>query len=172
MRTKQTPKTPSRIFTPDFTVIPSVTHPCATIDAGLQDDFYAAAERRIWRFQLVLAGIGTAGAGWLTGWGGAAGFAVGAAVSSLNFLWLKQAVDALAAKATGAETAAARKKQKVLVWKFVGRYLLIAVAAYAILKHTAWDIRALLAGLFLFVAAILVEIGFEIWDTSSGSPSC
>jgi hypothetical protein len=138
----------------------------------LTEDFYAAAERRIWRFQLVLAAAGTAGAAWLAGAGGAAGFAVGAAVSSLNFLWLKQAVDAVADKATGAETLAARKKRKALVWKFVGRYLLIAAAAYAILRYTAWDIRALLAGLFLFVAAILAEIVFEIWNTSSGSPSC
>jgi hypothetical protein len=138
----------------------------------LSDDFYAAAERRIFRFQLVLAVAGTAGAAWLAGAGGAAGFAVGAAVSSLNFLWLKQAVDAVAEKAAGAETLATRKKRKALVWKFAGRYLLIAAAAYAILKHTAWDIRALLAGLFLFVAAILAEIVFEIWNTSSGSPSC
>lgn len=135
-------------------------------------DFYAAAERRIWRFQLALGVLGTAGAGWLAGWGGAAGFATGAAVSSLNFLWLKQAVDAVTEKAVGAETLPTRKKRRALVWKFVGRYLLIGAAAYGILKYTAWDIRALLAGLFLFVAAILVEICFEIWNTSnSGSPS-
>jgi hypothetical protein len=139
---------------------------------ALTDDFYAAAERRIWRFQVVLALAGTAAAAWLAGWAGAAGFAVGAGVSSLNFLWLKQAVDALTEKAAGAEVLATRGKRKALVWKFVGRYLLIAAAAYAILKHTTWDIRALLAGLFLFVAAILVEISFEIWNTSSGSPSC
>ncbi len=139
---------------------------------GAPSDFYAAAERRIWRFQLGLAILGTAGAGWLAGWRGAAGFAVGAAVSSVNFLWLKQAVDAVAEKATGAETRATRKKRKALVWKFVGRYLLIGAAAYGILKYTVWDIRALLAGLFLFVAAILAEICFELWNTSSsGSPS-
>ncbi len=138
-------------------------------------DPYAAAESRIWRFQIALGLLGTAGAGALAGWGGAAGFAVGAAVSGINFLWLKQAVDAVTAEATRSEPAspAARRKRRRVVWKFLGRYLLIAAAGYAILKHTAWDIRALLAGLFLFVAAILVEIVFELWkNTSSGSPSC
>ena len=123
---------------------------------------YVSAERRIGRFQIALGAVGTAGAWWLAGPGGAAGFAVGAAVSTLNFRWLKQAVDALAEKAAGAEAKAARKKRRLLVGKFVGRYLLMAAAAYGILKYTSWDVRALLAGLFLFVAAILVEICFEI----------
>ena len=118
-------------------------------------DYYAAAERRIWRLQLLLAALGTAGAWWLAGWGGAAGFAVGAAVSSVNFLWLKQAVDAVVEKSGG-------RKQRLLVAKFVGRYALIGLAAYGILRYTAWDIKALLAGLFLFVAAILAEIFLEL----------
>jgi hypothetical protein len=138
----------------------------------VQPEDYAAAERRIWRFQLALGLLGTAGAGWLAGWGGAAGLAVGAAVSGLNFLWLRQAVDAVTEKAAGAESSGVRQKRRWLVWKFVGRYVLIALAAYAILKHTTWDIRALFAGLFLFVAAILVEICFELWNTSFGSRSC
>ena len=128
----------------------------------MTNDFYQAAERRIWRFQLGLGAAGTLGAGWLAGWGAAAGFAVGAALSGINFLWLKQAVDAVAEKATGDETAAMRKKRRLLVWKFVGRYLLMAAAAYVTWKYTDWDIRALLAGLFVFVAAILSEIGWEV----------
>ena len=125
------------------------------------DNFYAAAERRIGRYQLVLAALGTAGAAWLAGWNGAAGFAAGAAVSSLNFRWLKQGVDALSGKPA----------PRRLLWKFVGRYVLIGVAAYAILKYSSWNLKALLAGFFLFVAAVLVEICFEIWKMSSGSPS-
>jgi len=121
-------------------------------ELSTEGDFYLSAERRIWRFQLAIAAMGTAGAGWLTGAGGAAGFAVGAAVSALNFRWLKQAVDAVAAG----------RRRRLLVWKFVGRYLLIGAAAYAILRYTAWNVKALVAGLFLFVAAILAEICFEI----------
>ncbi len=130
------------------------------------EGFYAAAEQRIWRFQLVIAALAIMGAWWLGGVGAAAGFAVGAAVSSLNFLWLKQAVDAVTEKATGAGPSgrpeAAHGKRRLLVWKFAGRYLLIAAAAYATMKYTAWNVKALLAGLFLFVAAILAEICVEI----------
>ena len=124
-------------------------------------DFYAAAERRIWRFQLIIAALGGIVALSLAGPRAAAAFLAGAAISSLNFFWLKQAVDALAEKAA-AGAATAKRKHRLLVWKFLGRYALIGVAAYAILKYTVWNIKALLAGLFLFVAAILAEIVFEI----------
>jgi hypothetical protein len=126
------------------------------------DEFYAAAERRIGRFQLALAAAGAAVTAALAGFGAAAAFAAGAALSSLNFLWLKQAVDALTDKAIGDDTRAARRKRRLVVAKFVGRYLLLGVVAYAILKGTGWNIKALVAGLFLFVAAILAEICFEI----------
>ena len=126
-------------------------------------DFYRAAERRIWRFQLVLGALGIAGAWWLAGAGGAGGFAAGAAVSTLNFRWLQQAVDAVAERAAEARPAGAvRRKRRLLVVKFLGRYLLIGAAGYGILKHTVWNVKALLAGLFLFVAAILAEICVEI----------
>ena len=144
-------------------------------------DFYAAAERRIWRFQFALAALGIAGAWFLAGGPGAIGFAVGATVSSVNFLWLKQAVDALATKAVaGADPVTVeseqlegsgngvpaqpvkRKSGGFVIWKFLGRYGLIGIVAYATLRYTAWNVKALLAGLFLFVAAILAEICVEI----------
>jgi len=134
-----------------------------TLDPLAEDlKFYAAAERRIWRFQLAIGIAGAITAGWLAGGAGAAGFAVGAALSSLSFAWLKQSIDALADKAVGAETRQMRRKRRLLVAKFAGRYGLIGLAVYVILKHTHWDVRALLAGLFLFVAAVLAEICFEI----------
>ncbi|MBI3665516.1 MAG: hypothetical protein HY236_04705 [Acidobacteria bacterium] len=71
-------------------------------------------------------------------------------------------MDALAEKATGTEARAVKGRRRLLVWKFIGRYALIGAAAYGILKYTARNITALLAGLFLFVAAILAEIGFEL----------
>jgi hypothetical protein len=132
--------------------------------AAEQTEFYAAAERRIWRFQLGLGLLGIAGAWAAAGLGAAAGFSAGAGVSALNFLWLKQAVDAVSASATGAEPEGpvARRQRTVLLWKFLGRYVLLGAAGYVTLKYTSWNGRALLAGLFLFVAAILAEICFEI----------
>ena len=147
--------------------IPPPCRPDATIEIRTtslrsETDFYAAAERRIWRFQLAIAAVGAGAAWWAGGAGVAAAFLVGAGISSLNFFWLKQAVDALVEKATGAEATIAARKRRLLIVKFVARYGLIGAAAYAILKHTAWNIKALLAGLFLFVAAILAEICYEI----------
>ncbi len=125
-------------------------------------EFYAAAERRIWRWQICL-GVAGAGGAWILGQApAAAGFAAGAAISALNFYWLKQAIDVLTTAASGAESAAGRRKRRRLIWKFLARYLLIALAAYGILRYTGWNVAAFLVGLFLFAAAILVEICWEI----------
>lgn len=130
---------------------------------------YAEAERRIRRFEVAIGALGAVAAWWLAGAGAAIAFSVGALVSGLNFLWLTQAVDALVDAATAGSSAGAasdpratRRKRRQLVAKFLGRYLLIGLAAYVILKHTAWSVKALFAGLFLFVAAVLAEIGWEI----------
>ena len=131
--------------------------------------FYLAAERRIWQLQLALGALGTAGAFLLAGPPAALGFAAGAGVSVLNFLWLRQAVDTLVAKALeGEPTGEAARRRRRVVWKFLGRYGLLAASGYVILKYTSWNGRALLAGLFLFVAAILAEICFEIIKGLSG----
>jgi hypothetical protein len=129
-----------------------------------ETEFYAAAERRIWWFQLLAGVAGAAGAWALAGAGAAAGFAAGAGASALNFLWLKQAVDVVVEKATAAESPGegVRRKRRLVVWKFLARYLVLGGVVYAILNHTSWNVKALLAGLFVFVAAILAEIGFEI----------
>lgn len=126
------------------------------------DAFYRAAERRIWWFQLAIAAAGVAVAALKWGAATAASFAVGAGISSLNFLWLKQAVDALAEPGTAGDTELFRRRRKLVVVKFVARYLLLGAAAYGILKSTTWSLRAFLAGLLLFAAGILAEICVEI----------
>jgi hypothetical protein len=153
-------------------------------------DFYAAAERRIWRFQLAFGVLGVGGAWRVAGARGALGFTMGAVISAVNFFWLKQAVDTLAAKAAAADLGTrhagteqtrgrpgvadvqglppiagaglARRTGRRVIRRFLGRYALIAAVAYATFRYTAWSIKALLAGLFLFVAAILAEICVEI----------
>jgi len=129
----------------------------------LNADFYAAAERRIWRFQFAIAALGCGGTALLAGPGSAAMLALGAAISILNFRWLKQGVDLLSEGAT-------TRRRRLLVAKFLGRYLLMGGVAYGILKYTRWDVRALLAGLFVFVAAILAEIGWEIVAGPASDP--
>ncbi len=97
-----------------------------------------------------------AGLGWRFGFG----FACGAAIAYLNFHWLKKAVFALADRVT-------RTGQKVsgggIATRFLLRYFLIALAAYAIFRVSVASVYGLLAGLFLPVAAIFCEAVCEVY---------
>ena len=61
------------------------------------DDFYERVTSRIFRVTLAIAAAGTMAALAWRGWRVGAGFALGAAISWINFRWLKHAVDALGA---------------------------------------------------------------------------
>ena len=69
-------------------------------------------------------------------WGGraAAGLAAGAVLSWVNYRWMKQGVDTLARLST-AQAGTQRAQVPASVYlKFLGRYALLIVAAYAILR--------------------------------------
>jgi hypothetical protein len=122
------------------------------------DSFYAGALSRIRRFMIGL-GAGLTGIAALHfGVIIALGFAVGCVVAYLNFHWLKRAVSGLADRVS-----ASPKKQSSgrIVLSFLVRYLLMAVAAYAIFKISPASLYGLLAGLFLPVSAILCEAAYE-----------
>jgi hypothetical protein len=89
-------------------------------------------------------------------WGG--GFVCGALASYLNFRWLIQLVDALGA-AAGPAPRRPRARFAILVGL---RYLLLAAGGYVILKFSALSLPAALFGLFVSVAAVIVEILFEL----------
>lgn len=117
---------------------------------------FAAAVRRIRRSMAWLAGCGTLAALVWGGWPSAGGFAAGGAASYLSFHWLKRLVDAL-----GATNAGKPPRGRVAV--FLGlRYLLLGVGGYAILKSSVVSLPAALAGLFVAVAAVILEILFEL----------
>lgn len=118
-------------------------------------EFFALALRRIARFMAALAAGGIAAALAMGGWRAAGGFALGGAVSWLNFRWLKRAVDALGATAAGGP----KKRAAIL---FGLRYLILGLGAYVILRFSALSLPALFGGIFLAVAAVLVEILFEL----------
>ena len=85
-----------------------------------------------------------------------ADFLLGAAASYLNFRWLKRVVDALGKAAEGDPP---RPRMAV----FLGlRYVLLALGAYVILKGSVISLPAALAGLFVSVAAVILEILFEL----------
>ncbi|MFZ3215436.1 MAG: ATP synthase subunit I [Candidatus Acidiferrales bacterium] len=127
---------------------------------------YAAAERRI---EWLIAGIGgaaTAGAALIWGGRAAAGLAAGAMLSWVNYRWMKQGVDTLARLSTAqAGTERARVPASVYL-KFLGRYVLLIVAAYAILRAFKPPVASLLAGFFSVVAAVLVEMVGQLFRSS------
>jgi hypothetical protein len=129
--------------------------------AAEEEKFYSAALSRIRRSMLVLAPLLCA-AGWLMfGWRAAAGFLLGSIIAYLNFEWLKSGVSVLADKVTNTGK---RQSGKATVARFLLRYALLGIAAYAILTSFPASLRGLFAGLFLPVGAILCEAVYEIYS--------
>ena len=116
------------------------------------DDFYERVTSRIFKVTLAIAAAGTLAALVWRGWSVGAGFALGSALSWINFRWLKHAVDGLAGK---------RARPRLVVLAGF-RYLLLGGAAYVILRYSSISLRATLVGLFVSVTAVIVEIFFEV----------
>jgi hypothetical protein len=124
------------------------------------EKFYGGALRRIQRLVPVL-GVLLAAAAWR--WFGlpaALGFAVGGAIAYLNFIWLERVVSAFADALTAATPRASRPW---VVVRFLGRYFLIALGAYAIFKSYPASLGGLLVGLLLPVPAIACEAVYEAY---------
>lgn len=124
------------------------------------DQFYSGALRRIGRAMPILAVALTAAAWWKFGLRIAVGFACGCAIAYINFHWLKRVIGAFVDRATGAAT---RQSGKGIVFRFLFRYVLMALGAYVILAVSPASLNGLLAGLFLPVAAILCEAAYEFY---------
>ncbi|PWU00789.1 MAG: hypothetical protein C5B51_24415 [Terriglobia bacterium] len=110
------------------------------------------------RLGKLIAGLAAAGAlaaFLFRGWKWGAGFAAGAAISCFNFHWLKRLTEALG----GAGGKPLRRSSALFL---ATRYLLLGGAAYVILRYTSISFPAVLAGLFVSVAAVIVEILFEL----------
>jgi F0F1-type ATP synthase assembly protein I len=88
-------------------------------------------------------------------------FAAGSLIAILNFYWL-----ALTVRAAGkqAELSGGRSGRAGVMFRFVLRYLLIALAAYVIFNSSADSLYGLFAGLSLPVAAILIEAVLEVYS--------
>jgi hypothetical protein len=122
------------------------------------ETLFETALRRIARGTVALAAAGCLVCLVLRGWKWAVAFLLGAAASYLNFRWLKRVVDALG----GALSARPSPKFAILIGL---RYLLLGGGAYAIVNFTSLSLPAALIGLFVPVAAVIVEIVFELITT-------
>ncbi len=115
------------------------------------------APRRIYR---LMAGLGLVGAIALLvarDWRWGLGFAVGAAISLLNFRAFEKIVAMIGA--VSQEGAAPKRFGAVFLG---GRYLLFAGAAYVIIRVLDANLLAALLGLFVCVGAVLIEILYEL----------
>ena len=128
--------------------------------AAAAEHFYSGALHRIQRFMSVLAPLLVAAAWWKFGLRPAVGFAVGCIIAYINFHWLKRVIAGFADRATGAATS---QSGQGIVFRFLLRYVLMAVGAYVILTVSPASLNGLLAGLFLPVAAIGCEAMYELY---------
>ncbi len=96
------------------------------------------------------------------GWRQALGMALGCAIAYVNFHWLKRVVNAMADRIT---STAKPQSGRGIVLRFVLRYVLMGLAAYAILSVSPASLYGLLTGLFLPVAGIACEAGYELYVT-------
>jgi len=120
---------------------------------GLEERFTERAIERIWKAMLILAAGGAILAYAWDGWRWSAGFLLGAAASAISFRWLKRMVDALGS------TRPTRQRVAILAGL---RYVLLGGGAYVILNYSPISITAALVGLFVSVAAVIVEIVIEL----------
>src|ERR1700737_4862479 len=126
------------------------------------EGFYKAAERRIEYLTTGVGAAATLAAAWGWGWRAATGIAVVCALSWLNYRWLKQGVSTLVTLSTAQAGATKPRIPKRVYAKFLGRYLLLITVAYVILSRFSLPAMALLGGLFAVVAAVLLELIYEL----------
>jgi hypothetical protein len=124
------------------------------------DRFYSGALGRIGRFMLVLIPIVIA-VSWRTfGLRSAIGLVCGCAIAYVNFYWLERVIAGFVDRSVGAGAAGSGQG---IVFRFLFRYVLMGLGAYAILTVSPASLKGLLAGLFLPVAAIVCEAVYEVY---------
>jgi len=123
-----------------------------------EEGFYAAALNRILYALGILTLAVSPLAFWRYGVGASIGFAVGGAVSWLNFRSLVAGVRGLADRIVNQQS---RESGSIVVSRFLLRYLLVGAIAYGILKSSPIAFRGFLWGLTLPVAAMLIEAAYE-----------
>jgi hypothetical protein len=107
--------------------------------------------RRIELSTRAIAAGGTIGFWAWHGWTWGVGFALGAFGSWLNLRLWRRVVGALG-----------EQVRPRPAWRSIVRYLLMAALVYVIFRYSPISVAAALAGLFVAVAAVLLEILFEL----------
>lgn len=133
------------------------------------DSFYSSAERRIEWLTIVLGVGGAVYAAIRWGWLPAAGVIVGTSLTWVNFRWLKQGVGALVKVSTAQAGSEHARVPGTVYLKFFGRLALLLVVVYVILSRSLLPLIAVLGGLFAVVAAVIIEVLFELFSGKWGA---
>ncbi len=131
--------------------------------AELTDHFRDDALDRIQRGMIVIGSLLSALAWPVYGWRTAIGLACGCAVGYVNFHLLKRVVSGVVERTVASGSP---QSGKVIIVRFVLRYLAVACAAYVILTSYPASLYGFLAGLFLPVAAIMCEAVYQLFIPS------
>ena len=124
------------------------------------EQFYARALPRMLRTMLLAGVVLLAPMFWWYGWPGVAGTAAGVAVSYVNFKVLARGVEGLTDRVANRQS---KEHGGVIVGRFLLRYGLVAIVAYAIFKGSSLAFRGFLWGLCVPVAAMMVEAAVEAY---------
>jgi len=112
---------------------------------------FERASARILRSMAALAALGTLAAWVRWGWRAGLGFLFGAFISWLNFVLLHGLITRLAGS---------KPRRRTLFLAL--RWPLLAACAYVMVRFTPISFSAALAGIFVFTAAVFIEVAFEI----------
>lgn len=126
-------------------------------------DFYTAAERRIEYFAVALGAAGTVAAVIFWGLRPAAGVAVGAVFSCINYRWMRLGVAVMARLAKGQDGTKKVRVPAGTYLKIMGRYVLLILGAYVILHFLNLPVVSLLAGFSAVLAAVFAELVGQIF---------
>jgi len=135
-------------------------NPAAPAEGPEVEAFYSNAIPRMLRTMVVVSVLLLFPVFWFYGWTGLIGVAAGCAVSYINFRALARGVEGLADRIVNR---ASREQGRVILFRFLVRYGLVAIIAYAIFKGSALAFHGFLWGLCLPVAAMMIEAGVEAW---------
>lgn len=139
--------------------------------SGHGEAFYTVAERQI---EYITAAVGVAGTiAALIFWGRkpAAGVAAGAAISWLNYRWMRLGV-ATMARITRAQTGGGHVRVSVGTYvRAIGRYALLLAGAYVMLHVLKLPVISLLAGFSAALIGVLVEATRQLFRGSESAAS-
>lgn len=116
--------------------------------------FFERALGRINAIMIALMAAGCLVAPLAAGWRGLAGFFLGSAVSYFYFRWIREMAASLAPGGP--------PPRKRLIVFLALRYAIFGAAGYVIVKYFGISMLAALAGVSVAVAAILIEIVYEL----------